>query len=215
MEWISESMPNLKLGCPTRSKEKKKRDFFQCLSFLQLAGLENKKIGTFLQLWTFFDLYFFWKSCLFLKTEMDNPPSNFRENTMQCISIDWYPETSTFTLYTAVNTTGSLQKATNWSGIKNGRSSKEIRLSWYHCKDKKHFQVHVKFEGGVSIPATRKMTSKKVRLFLRAVQTDQRDICFCDPLTRVWNGGVWNTMIFSETFRCPVVNFCDELPSFS
>jgi hypothetical protein len=82
--------------------------------------------------------FFFLKSCLFLKTEMDNPWSNFTGNTMQCISIDWYPESSAFMLYAAVNASRSPQKATNWSGIKNGKSSKETRLSKCHPIDKKH-----------------------------------------------------------------------------
>jgi hypothetical protein len=42
-------------------------------------------------------------------------------------------------LYAAMNATGSPPKATNWSGIKNGKPSKEIRLSWYQLIDKKHF----------------------------------------------------------------------------
>jgi hypothetical protein len=40
-------------------------------------------------------------------------------------------------LYAAVNATKSPQKATNWSGIKNGKLSKEIRLSWYQSLDEK------------------------------------------------------------------------------
>jgi hypothetical protein len=54
-------------------------------------------------------------------------------------------------LYAAVNESRSPQKAANWSGIKNNKSSKEIWLSWYQSIDKKHFQVHVKFEVGLSI----------------------------------------------------------------
>jgi hypothetical protein len=64
-------------------------------------------------------------------------------------------------LYAAVNAPRSLQKATNWSGIKNGKSSKDISLPWYQSIDKKHLRVYVKFEVGLSIPFTRKMSSKK------------------------------------------------------
>jgi hypothetical protein len=81
---------------------------------------------------------FFVKSCAFLGNEMNNPPSIFTGNTTQCISIDWYLETSTFMLYAAVSAVRSPKKATNWSGIKNGKSSKEIRPSWYQSIDKKH-----------------------------------------------------------------------------
>jgi hypothetical protein len=41
--------------------------------------------------------------------------------------------------YAAMNATRKTPKATNWSGIKNGKPSKEIRLSWYQSIDKKHF----------------------------------------------------------------------------
>jgi hypothetical protein len=80
---------------------------------------------------------------------------------MQCISIDWHLETSTFMLYAA----SSPRKATNWSGIKNDKSSKETRLPWYQSVDEKHIWVYVKFEVGLSIPFARKMGFKKVRLF--------------------------------------------------
>jgi hypothetical protein len=57
------------------------------------------------------------------------------------------------------------QKATNWSGNKNGKSFKEIWLSWYQSTDKMHFWVCVKFEDGSSNPFTRKMGSKKSETF--------------------------------------------------
>jgi hypothetical protein len=63
----------------------------------------------------------------------------------------------------------SPQKATDWSGIKIGNLSKKIRLAGYQSIDKKHFFVCVKFEVGSFIPFTRKMSSKKVRLFPRPV----------------------------------------------
>jgi hypothetical protein len=44
-------------------------------------------------------------------------------------------------LYAALNDPRSppTKKATNWSGIKNGKPSKEITLSWYPPIDKKRF----------------------------------------------------------------------------
>jgi hypothetical protein len=69
------------------------------------------------------------------------------------------------------------QKATNWNGIKNGKSSKKIKVSRYQSIDKKHFWVYGKFEVGLSIPFTRKMSSKKVRLFPMSVFSS--------------NGGLW------------------------
>jgi hypothetical protein len=53
--------------------------------------------------------------------------------------------------------------------IKNGKSSKNIRLSWYQSIDKKHFYYYLKLEVDLSIPFTRKMRSKNVRLFPRSV----------------------------------------------
>jgi hypothetical protein len=35
-------------------------------------------------------LFFLVKSCLFLKTDMDNSPSNFACSTVQCLAIEWY-----------------------------------------------------------------------------------------------------------------------------
>jgi hypothetical protein len=59
------------------------------------------------------------------------------------------------------------KKATDWSGIKNGKPSKEIWLSWYQSLAKTHFWIYGKFENMLSIPLTRNMTFKKVRLFPR------------------------------------------------
>jgi hypothetical protein len=42
-------------------------------------------------------------------------------------------------LYAAVNATRSFKKATDWSDIKNGTSSKGMMLSWYQSIDKKQF----------------------------------------------------------------------------
>jgi hypothetical protein len=55
----------------------------------------------------------------------------------------------------------SSQKATDWSGVKSDKPSKEIKLSWYQSIYKNHFWVHVKFEVGLSIPFTRKLSSIK------------------------------------------------------
>jgi hypothetical protein len=53
------------------------------------------------------------------------------------------------------------QKVTQWSGVKNGKSSKKTKLSSYQSIDKNHFKVHVKFEVVSSIPFTRKINFKK------------------------------------------------------
>jgi hypothetical protein len=45
----------------------------------------------------------------------------------------------------------SPQKATEWSVIKKKNSLKESRLSWFHLIDKKHLEIYVKFDGGLSI----------------------------------------------------------------
>jgi hypothetical protein len=159
-------MSNLKLGCPSLHKKnglQKKWDFIKVCIFFKWRDMKIKKIWTFENgtLWP----PFFWKSCLFLRTEMDNLPSIFTSNTMQCISIDWYLERRTFMLYATVKTPRSPQQATNWSGIKNGELSKKVRLSGYQSIDKKHILVHVKFEVGSSTSLTKKKNSKKVRLF--------------------------------------------------
>jgi hypothetical protein len=87
---------------------------------------------------------------------------------MQCIPNDWYPETSIFMLYAAVNATRSPKKRpTGMVCTKSSKPSNEIKLSWYRSIDKKHFWVYTKFEVGLSIPFTRKMRSKKVKLFPR------------------------------------------------
>jgi hypothetical protein len=51
------------------------------------------------------------------------------------------PETSILMLYGAMNALRSppQKKATNWSGVENGKSSKEIKLAWHQSIDKKHF----------------------------------------------------------------------------
>jgi hypothetical protein len=63
------------------------------------------------------------------------------------------------------------EKATDWSGIKNGNSSKETGLSWYPSIDEKHIWVYVKFDGRLSIPFREKkeVPNKKVGLFPRFV----------------------------------------------
>jgi hypothetical protein len=81
----------------------------------------------------------FLKVCLFLKTEMGSLPPSFAGNTMKCISIDGYPETSTCMLYAAVNATRSPQKAIDWNDTLSSKPSKEIKLSWHQSIYKKHF----------------------------------------------------------------------------
>jgi hypothetical protein len=59
----------------------------------------------------------------------------------------------------------SLPKATDWSGTLNSKPSKEINLSWYQSVDKKYLRIYIKFEVGLSIPFTSKMSSKKSETF--------------------------------------------------
>jgi hypothetical protein len=68
--------------------------------------------GQLLKIWKcdLLTTLFFVKSCVFLRTEINELPSNFTGNTKQCISIGWYPETSTFMLWAAVNATRSPKK---------------------------------------------------------------------------------------------------------
>jgi hypothetical protein len=42
-------------------------------------------------------------------------------------------------VYATMNARRSPKKATNWSGVKNGKSTKEINLPWYQSIDKNHF----------------------------------------------------------------------------
>jgi hypothetical protein len=53
------------------------------------------------------------------------------------------------------------KKATVWCGNKSSIISKQIMRSWYQSLDKKPIQVHVKFEGGLSIQFWRKKRYKK------------------------------------------------------
>jgi hypothetical protein len=57
---------------------------------------------------------------------------------MECISIEWYPGTSIFMLYAAMNAMRGLKNATDWSGTKSIKSSKEIKFSCYQSIDKKY-----------------------------------------------------------------------------
>jgi hypothetical protein len=67
--------------------------------------------------------------------------------------------------YASVKAKKSLQKATDWSGINKENSLKETQFSWYQSIDKKHLWVHVKFDGGLSIPLARKSRFKKSETF--------------------------------------------------
>jgi hypothetical protein len=70
-------------------------------------------VGLFEKLFGFELQFFLWMSCSFLKTEIDNPPSNFTGNTMQCISIDWYQETCIFMYESAHKRSLSTQSSQN------------------------------------------------------------------------------------------------------
>jgi hypothetical protein len=101
------------------------------------------------------------KKLLLSQSEIDDPPSNFTGTTIQCISIDWYPEINTFESFTAVNSTISLKKATDWSGTYlKVNSSKETMPSLNHAINTKHVQVLVKFERSISIQFRRKKWHK-------------------------------------------------------
>jgi hypothetical protein len=71
--------------------------------------------------------------------------------------------------YTAVKAKKSPPKATDWSGFKKGNLLKKTQLSWYQSIAKKHLWIHVKFDGGLSIPFTRKIESKKNGTFSKGV----------------------------------------------
>jgi hypothetical protein len=114
---------------PVRKKNElqKKYDFFQSLSFFKWRGLKIENLELFGNV-------NFWPPLLLLKKLLNFSESKWTTHrqitgsTMQCIFIDWYPETGIFMLYAAVNVPRSPQKATNWSDIKNGKSFKEIRI---------------------------------------------------------------------------------------
>jgi hypothetical protein len=141
-------------------------------------------------------LTLFLRSCQFLRTEIDSSPSNFTGNMMQCISIDWYPETSTLMLDAAVNATRSPKKRPIGLVSNTASHPKKIRLSWYQSIDKKHFWVYAKFENGLSIPFTRKVSSKKVRLFPRSVLSI-KNRGLKSKIWTVWKC-FWRVAYFSE-----------------
>jgi hypothetical protein len=68
-------------------------------------------------------------------------------------------------LNAAKNTPKSSQKATNCSGTKNGKSSKEIRLSWYQSLDTKHICAHVNLNLGCSSRSQEKWSWGKVKIW--------------------------------------------------
>jgi hypothetical protein len=41
----------------------------------------------------------------------------------------------------------------------------KTKISWYQSINKKHLQIHVEFDGGLSIPIARKWKSEKEGLF--------------------------------------------------
>jgi hypothetical protein len=99
---------------------------------LMVGCLSRSQVSTDLKKWNFSKgkellASIFFKSCLFLKTEMDNLPSNFTGGTMQYISIDWYPETSTFMLYATMNAekplkSDQLEWYQKWQAIQGNKS---------------------------------------------------------------------------------------------
>jgi hypothetical protein len=117
------------------SSKKKKWEFLHGLSFLNGGAWQIEKFELF---WPF-DVHYFYNVAYFSRPRWAAHRQNFKVNTMQCISLDWYPETSILMLYAAVNAPKCPPKAANWSGIKNDKSSKKIRLSWYQSINKKHF----------------------------------------------------------------------------
>jgi hypothetical protein len=144
-----------------KNELQKSKSFSKVCAFFKWRGLKIKSLDWECEILA----SIFLKNCLFLSADMDSPPSIFTSNTKKFISIDWYSETSTFMLYAIVNATRNPQKAANWIGIKNGKWSKENKYSWYRSIDKRYFWVFVKFEDGLSIPFTRKMSSKKWDFF--------------------------------------------------
>jgi hypothetical protein len=94
-----------------------------------MAGFEMfLKIGTFLKMYTF-NPPFFCKELLFSREQDAQLIAKFNGHTMQCISIDWYLETSTSRSYASVKAKKSSQKATDWSSIKKESSLKETQRS--------------------------------------------------------------------------------------
>jgi len=80
---------------------------------------------------------------------------------MHCVANVWYQETSIWMVNGFVNAEVDPKKATNWSSTKSSYILKETMRSRYQMIDKKHIQVHVQFEGGLSIQVWRKKRCKK------------------------------------------------------
>jgi hypothetical protein len=127
-----------------------------------MNSIENLKI------WKF-EIRFLGKKHLFLKMEMDNPFSNLTCNTMHCVAIDWYQETSIWMVNGFVNVEIDLKKATHWSSTKSSYILKWTMRSRYQSIDTKHTQVHVQFEGRLSTQLWRKKRYKKSWTFSKGV----------------------------------------------
>jgi hypothetical protein len=124
---------------------------------LGLSFFPNGGTWNVVEKWAnFWPSFFFCKKLLISWNRHRHPPPNFTGTTMRCLSIDWYRETSTFTLYAVVNAKRSPRKRLIGVVSKKTIFFMETRLSRYQSKDKKHFWVSVKFEGGLSIPFIKK-----------------------------------------------------------
>jgi hypothetical protein len=90
----------LMVGCLSRSQEKASP---RKMGLFPNGGIWKVWKFELFENWSVLNPQFFVKSCSFLRTEIANLPSNFTGNTMQCISIDWYPETCIYMLYESVH----------------------------------------------------------------------------------------------------------------
>jgi hypothetical protein len=156
----------LMVGCLSRSQEKASP---RKMGLLPNGGVWKVWKFELFENWSVLNPQFFVKSCLFLKTEMDKSPSNFTGNTMQCISIDWYPEIIICMLYGAVNATRSVQKS----------DQLEWNKKWQVIQGDQTFLVSVdRSKALLSLcqiwrwnvhPVHKKKSSKKMRLFPRSI----------------------------------------------
>jgi hypothetical protein len=108
--------------------------------------------------------FFFVKRCLILRTGIGTLPSNFTDATIHCISIDGYPGPSI--LFCILSWTLKGVSKTDWlEWYQKRQLLTKTRTSWYQSIDKQHLWLYANFDGGKSIPFTRKLRSKKVGLF--------------------------------------------------
>jgi hypothetical protein len=129
------------------------------------TGWHQQCWSMYSKMWTFLPVFFFWRVSYF-----SEPRWTTHRQILQATQRNAYLSTDTqkqalLCCMRPLTLREGSPKATNWSGIKNGKSSKEVKLSRYQSIDEKHFWVCVKFEVGLFILFTKKMSSKKVRLF--------------------------------------------------